>query len=237
LRPRETTDESPCGDAGHYDIADPALCVEAIIEENMRKGFENGGLNEDAMRKNIVDWGFRPYGCLTKQIGSFQDFKLNQNVDGFLDFNYRRFPAKDPDTYLTYCCIPSEGCPCGEEEEEEPSEEEEEEEESYYSSEESYYSSEEEAEDQVTPAPTPPATEAEEESYYSSEESYYSSEAEEEEEVTPAPTPPATEAEEESYYSSEESYYSSEEEEEEETPATEEEEESYYSSEESYYSS
>jgi hypothetical protein len=138
VRPRETTDESPCVDAGHYDIADPALCVEAIIEENMRKGFENGRLNEDAMRENIVDWGFRPYGCLTKQIGSSQDFKLNQNVDGFLDFNYWRFPAKDPDTYLTYCCIPSEDCPCGAED-----------------------SSEEE---QFTPAPAPPANEADEES-------------------------------------------------------------------------
>jgi hypothetical protein len=202
MRPRETTVENPCVDAGHYDITDPALCVDAIIEENTRRGSQspsNGGaINEDAMRNavNWVDWGFRPYGCLTKQIGNTQVFKLNKNVDGFLDYH-----GPHPESYITYCCIPSEGCPCGEEEETEAGEE------TYYSSEASYYSSEEE---QVTPAPTPP-TEAEEDAYYSSE-SYYGSEASyyssEEEQVTPAPTPPPTEAEEETYYSS--YYYSSE---------------------------
>ena len=131
-RGRETSEVNPCVDAGHQDIIDPAICAEAIIEVNTKRGASSpdayGTISEQSFeRLEVVNrWDTYPYGCQTSHMKP-QDFpnsdpvgatlyyaaRVNLNPDGVHSGILAR---TDPARSVTFCCIPSEGCPCGAEE-------------------------------------------------------------------------------------------------------------------------
>merc|ERR1719506_2296829 len=72
-RGRETSAVNPCVDAGHQDIIDPAICAEAIIEVNTKRGASSpdgyGTISEQwLVDKSTYHMGSYPYGCQTSDM-------------------------------------------------------------------------------------------------------------------------------------------------------------------------